>query len=283
MRRRSRRARLWLGRARLDFQDWRRGDGDPLIPPRRMGLPSHLPALGERLARALAESGRLAPDGDVLDIGCGPGRVAAPLTRYLGSAGTYEGFDVVPKSIRWCSRRIHRRHPNFSFQLADLHNSQYNPGGSASAEEYRFPYADESFDAALAASLFTHLQPFESAHYLREAARVLRPHGRLLSSWFLLNPESEGLIAAGRARRPGMFEAAPLRLEYELDDGRGNRFRANELEVPEHQMAVYEEDVRAWHEAAGLRIVEARYGAWAGREPVADEIGQDLLVAERIS
>jgi SAM-dependent methyltransferase len=270
-----------MARARMDFRDWRSGDRDPLIPPRRMGLPSHVPVLGERLVRALAGAGGLGPNGDVLDIGCGPGRVAAPLTRYLSAEGRYEGFDVVPKSVRWCRRRIHQRHPNFNFQLANLHNRQYNPGGAVAAEEYRFPYPDGSFDAALAASLFTHLQPFESEHYLREAARVLRPSGRLLSSWFLLNAESEELIAAGRARRPGMFDDKPLRLEYELNDGRGNRYRANRVDVPEHQIAIYEDDVRAWHEAAGMQVIQIRYGAWAGREPGPEEIGQDLVIAER--
>jgi hypothetical protein len=29
----------------------------------------------------------------------------------------HEGFDVVPRSIRWCQRKITARHPSFRFQL----------------------------------------------------------------------------------------------------------------------------------------------------------------------
>ena len=92
---------------------------------------------------------------------------------------------------------------------------------------------------------------------------------------------ADELIAAGKARQGGILKDEPLRLEYELKDGRGNRYRANQVDVPEHQIAIYEDDVRAWHEAAGMRVVEIRYGAWAGREPESEEIGQDLVIAER--
>lgn len=279
-RRRARRAAIWFRRARLDFDEWRRGERDSLQPPRRLGLPSQLPAQGERLATALAEAGRLRPDGAVLDIGCGPGRVAAPLTRYLDASGRYEGFDVMPRSIRWCSRRITRRHPNFRFRHADLGNAQYNPDGADRADRYRFPYPDGCFDAALAGSLFTHLQPFESRHYLSETARVLGPGGRLLGSWFLLNPETEERLDAGGATSRGLLGTASLSPEHELADRRGNRFRAAEPEVPEFQIAAYEDDVRAWHEEVGLRVIEVRYGGWSGRPAAPDDIGQDLLVAE---
>lgn len=276
--------RRWLVRARLDFRDWRTGDRDPLVPPRRKNLPSQLAAVGEKNFRIIVEAGRLRPDGAVLDIGCGPGRLAALLTRYLDAAGSYEGFDVMPESIEWCSRRITRRHPNFRFQLADLHNAQYNPRGRQSASEYRFPYSDAMFDVAVAGSLFTHLQPFEGQRYLDEAARVLRPGGRLIGTWFLINAEAEELLARGMARRPGVYPdpRAPLRFQHELADEQGGRFRAEEREVPEHRIALYEEDVERRHERAGLRIVEIRYGRWPGREVPARALGQDIVVAERV-
>ena len=280
-RRRRRLVRSWFGRARLDLGDRRNGTRDPLLPPRRLGLPSQLPKVGERLADALADAGRLAPGGAVLDIGCGPGRVAAPLARYLSTEGRYEGFDVMPRSIRWCRRAISSRHPNFRFQLADLRNAQYNPGGSYEAAEYVFPYADSSFDAALAGSLFTHLQPFEGERYLEQTARVLRPGGRLLGTWFLLNDESEALLDQGLGRRQAMLAQGPLVLGDELNDRRGNRFRSPRSDLPEFMIAIRESDVVAMHERAGLRIVATRYGAWPGRESEPDGLGQDLLVAER--
>lgn len=281
---RIRAARRWLIRARLDRRDVRNGDRDPLLPPRRKGLPSQIAAIGEKLVGAMIDPGGLHPDGAVLDLGCGPGRTAAPLTRYLDpAAGSYEGFDVMPESIRWCRRAISSKHPNFNFQLADLHNGQYNPGGRQSASEYTFPYPDASFDIAVAGSLFSHLRPFEAQRYLDETARVLKLGGRLIATWYLLNEEAEDLLERGMAKRPGLFAETkpPLKLDYALTDERGARFRAPEAKVPEHLIAVYEEDVRAQHERAGLQIVELRLGSWPGRQAGPDSLGQDMIVAER--
>src|SRR5688572_16099054 len=62
----------------------------------------------------LRDYGGLKPGDDVLEIGCGIGRIAAPLTQYLRD-GTYQGFDIVPHGIEWCRRRITSRYPNFRY------------------------------------------------------------------------------------------------------------------------------------------------------------------------
>jgi SAM-dependent methyltransferase len=277
-------ARRWLIRAKLDLKDRIDGTRDPLVPPRRKNLPSQLAAVGDRLVELMKEHCDLAPSSAVLDIGCGPGRVAAALTRYLDpSAGSYEGFDVMPASIKWCRRAIAPRHPNFRFQIADLHNAQYNPKGRQRADEYVFPYGDESFDVAMAASLFTHLQPFEGQRYLDEAHRVLRPGGHLLSTWFLTNDDVDELLAEGRATTPGLFTASagPVRLAHSFTDERGNQFRSPAAETPEHMIAIDEQLVLEQHERAGLEVVEILYGSWPGREPMPHRSGQDMIVSCR--
>jgi ubiquinone/menaquinone biosynthesis C-methylase UbiE len=65
-------------------------------------------------------------------------------------------------------------------------NARYNPHGRERADRFQFPYPDASFDIGLAASVFTHMLGGEVVNYIREAQRVLRPGGRLLSSWFVL-------------------------------------------------------------------------------------------------
>ena len=59
--------------------------------------------------------------GRVLDIGCGVGRIAIPLTGYLGGGGQYDGFDVVPGGIAWCEKNISIPFPHFRFELADIY------------------------------------------------------------------------------------------------------------------------------------------------------------------
>ena len=39
----------------------------------------------------------LQPQHRILDVGCGIGKQAVPLTKYLGPTGSYEGFDVVER------------------------------------------------------------------------------------------------------------------------------------------------------------------------------------------
>ncbi len=277
-RERAFRIRRWLIRARLDFGDWRRGERDPLLPPRRKNLPSQFTAVGGQLASDLREHAGLSRSSAVLDVGCGPGRVAAPLTRFLDPAsGTYEGFDVMPESIAWCRKAITPKHPNFHFQVADLHNAQYNPAGSQRADEYTFPYADDSFDVALAASLFTHLRPFEGQRYLDEISRVLRPGGHLLGTWFLINEEAEDLLAGGRARQRAL--QPPVQLRHSFTDERGNPFRSPHLETPEHLIAIDQSLVAAQYDRAGLEIVAILPGGWPGREEPPSRMNQDTVVA----
>src|SRR5438132_12809377 len=112
--------------------------------------------IGEQLVNLLVHYGGLRRTDRVLDIGCGIGRVAIPLTHYLDPAASYDGFDIVKRGIEWCRRHITPRHPNFRFHLADLRSSEYRARG-ADASHFPFPFADDWFDFAFATSLFTHL------------------------------------------------------------------------------------------------------------------------------
>ena len=292
MRRRLRRVRAaarrqctlfgrWLLRAALDLRDRLTGRADPLVPPRRLGLPSQYPGVGANvLERVLVDAGDLRPTERVLDIGCGHGRVAVHLTRFLDpGAGSYEGLDVMPKAIAWAQRRIEAGHPNFGFRLAPLRHEEYSKGAGGDADSYRFPYRDGEFDLAFAISLYTHLLAYEVANYLAETARVLRPGGRSAATFFLLNAESEQLIAAG-IRRPELPRSSPLRITGMLDDGRGGRYRTVDPNHPRARTFLYETDVLELHERAGLRVSDVRYGHWRGGDP-GDRIGQDVIVAVR--
>src|SRR5205085_1691778 len=123
--------------------------------------------------------------------------IAVPLTGYLNRSGCYHGFDIVPDGIAWCRKQISPRFPHFHFQLADVHNPLYHPAGRCPAEEFSFPYDNGTFDVVLLASVFTHMRPAAVERYLAEVARVLKPAGRCLSTFFLLNPIAQELLAHG--------------------------------------------------------------------------------------
>ena len=145
-------------------------------------------AIGTEFLAHFIDFGGLRPADAVLDIGCGGGRMAAALLYYL-EHGSYLGFDVHKPSIEWCRKAIAPRHPRFDFQFIDLDNPIYNPS-KHSAAEFSFPYEENSFDFAIATSLFTHMFMGEVANYLRQVFRVLRPGGALFCTAFLLTPSS---------------------------------------------------------------------------------------------
>ena len=212
------------------------------------------------------ELGSLTPEEAVLEPGCGTGRMAEPLTRYLGPAGSYDGFDVVSTAIDWCESNIASKHPNFNFRHVDVLNHVYNPEGRLDPEAFEFPYPDETFDFAFLTSVFTHMRPPEMRHYLGQIRRVLRPGGRCLMTFFLLNEESLDAARAGRAKR---------RFAYE-----GDGFFYDIPEKPEAALAYPEEDLLGFLEQAGFELhVPIQYGRWTGRQGQA--AGQDMVVVKR--
>ncbi len=103
----------------------RRSDG--LTPPRRLIFPGarNFRNIGEEFLGHFIVLGELKPNERVLDIGCGAGRMAVPLTKYLSSEGSYVGIDVVSGGITWCTKNIAKKYPNFRFYLASIHNKRY--------------------------------------------------------------------------------------------------------------------------------------------------------------
>jgi SAM-dependent methyltransferase len=245
-----------------DVADRALGRSDRLTPPRRyldfVG-DSDFAATGEEFLSHFRSLAGLQPTDRVLDIGCGIGRMARVLAAELRPPGSYDGFDIVEPGINWCRRHYRGTQAPFRFEHADLHNTQYNPGGRGSAAEYRFPYGDATFDFAIATSVFTHLLADAADRYLAEAGRVLRPGGRLFATFFLL----EGGGGPGAAFAFG-------------GDGPG---AVADPEVPEAAVAYPEAWLRERLAAHGLRLREPVHpGSWRGTPGVSF---QDIVVAER--
>jgi ubiquinone/menaquinone biosynthesis C-methylase UbiE len=245
---------------------------DAMTPPRRLMnvgsnslTRSDFHAIGRKQMEFLVRVGGLKPDDDVLDIGCGVGRMAIQLTGYLSPEGSYRGFDIVRRSVDHCRDAITPRFPNFQFHHADVHNSSYNPHGTIRPQDFRFPYPDASFSFIFLTSVFTHMQWSEVDQYMGEIRRVLARGGHTLATYFLVNPESESAIRAGKTRYTFPYPRERGRVEVKDD--------------PDTAVALDEVSVRDLYLKKGLDIVETRYGAWAGRQ--ADDSFQDIIVATK--
>src|SRR4051794_33584900 len=248
----------------LDLRDTVAGRRDRLVPPRRLDFVGHsdFVATGDEFLGHFVGLAGLQPSEHVLDVGCGIGRMARPLAGYLSHDGAYDGFDVNRDGIGWCRRR-YRRLGNFHFQVADLFNARYNPAGAHRADEYRFPYDDDRFDLVFATSVFTHLLESDAEHYLAECARVLKPGGRLLATFFLLNDASRALIADGKAGLPFLDV--------------GERVAILDEALPEEAVAYDDEWVFETLRGLGLELTGLHPGSWSGREEFVSF--QDIVVA----
>jgi len=260
----SERARTSLRLRALDLRDRLSGRAGDLVPPRRMDFVGHsdFVATGEEFLRHFRELAGLRPDDRVLDVGCGIGRMARPLTHHLSAAGSYDGFDVDARGIAWCQRR-YAAYPNFRFRAVDLHNGRYHPTGTGRADAFTFPYADASFDVVVATSVLTHLTDAEADRYLGEIARVLEPGGRVLATWFLLDDGSRAAIASARAALPFGDAAGPMAVVSDA--------------VPEEAVA-YD---RGWmthaHRRHGLELLSVHPGTWRGED---GRSFQDIVVGQ---
>jgi SAM-dependent methyltransferase len=155
----------------------------------------HLPPVEASLAASLEEGleflrhGITFPGSDVLDLGCGNGRQLIGLLDQ--GLNRYVGLDPVRESIEFCNAELASRIDGASFVFFDVYNEMYNPTGLVQPEAAVLPFPDGSFDGVITGSVFTHLGTLPVAsRYLQEISRVLRPGGKLFSSWFRSPPNT---------------------------------------------------------------------------------------------
>jgi SAM-dependent methyltransferase len=100
----------------------------------------------------------------LIDIGCGCGRTAIPLS--TTHRGAYLGIDIVDDLVKFARESCNR--PDWRFEVVD---------------NLRIPAPDQSADMVCFFSVLTHLLHEQSYLYLEEAKRVLKPDGCIVFSF----------------------------------------------------------------------------------------------------
>ena len=129
----------------------------------RRALGSDFEAMGAIQLAILRHYG-LRADASVVDVGCGPGRLAHALDGFL--TGPYLGTDPIAPFLRAARRSV--TGPNFRFERV---------------REIAIPAPDGSVDVVAFFSVFTHLLFEHTYQYLEEAKRVLAPRGFIVFSF----------------------------------------------------------------------------------------------------
>lgn len=253
----------------LDILDKITGNYNTLIPKRNeifIGN-GNFEKTGDEFFQYFVKYCKIQPSNEILDVGCGQGRMALPLTQYLNKEGNYQGFDIVEKGIRWCDERITSKYPRFKFFHANIYNKYYNPKGITQSSKYVFPLKDQSFDFVFLTSVFTHMFPDDMANYIEQIHRVMKPKGIFFATYFLINEESKQLIKTHKS-------------EVVFGEDLGGYCTRNN-DIPEDAIAIPEGWLKELYKTLGLRIEEPiLYGSWCGRK---NHISyQDIIIASKI-
>ncbi|WP_112309767.1 class I SAM-dependent methyltransferase [Pseudogemmobacter bohemicus] len=214
---------------------------------------------------AILTAGELPDNARILDLGCGFGRIAMALARRLGPDVDYTGLDPNADGIAWAQQNITPRHPNFRFRRIDVKSKPYNPDGTEDGVSFRFPFDDASLDLVFMISVLTHVDLPTVETYAHEAARVLKPSGRLVTTIFLLDAEVDQLLAAGKGHFALKYQEGESRVEN----------RANPELVIAHPRARVLEIM----DKAGFAKTLVVTGHWSGRPSALPMDFQDLLIA----
>lgn len=239
---------------------------DPLTPPPSMNFAGDgdFKKIGEEFKRLIIELGQLQPDERILDVGCGIGRVAIPLTSYISPKGEYWGFDIVKKGIIWCQDHISSRASNFHFLHCDVSNNTYNASGTIMAKDYKFPFNDGFFDFVFLTSVFTHMFPSDVEHYLSEISRVIKTGGRCLITFFIINDEAKQLMEKKASRFNFIHQ--------------GDGYLTVDKNHQENAIAFPLATIRSLFPKYNLEIREPiHFGSWCGRVHFLS--GQDIVIA----
>lgn len=121
----------------------------------------------------------------VLDLGCGTGKLACLAAYRAGESGRVTGIDAAPDMIRLAQQQPIRAavRPRFEPALAEA-----------------LPFADGTFDVVLASFLFSALPRDLKGAALHEVSRVLKPGGRLVVADLRRPSGSRSRIAAALFR-----------------------------------------------------------------------------------
>jgi ubiquinone/menaquinone biosynthesis C-methylase UbiE len=130
------------------------------------------PVLRNNRASVIIQHLDLQPAMQVLDLGCGPGRLTIPVARLVGPQGAVTAVDIQPGMLRRVQEKA---------QAAGLSNIQYLQAGAGAGQLGR-----DQYDRALLVTVLGEIP--DQAAALKEVFIALKPGGLLSVTEAIANP-----------------------------------------------------------------------------------------------
>ncbi|AXB43268.1 class I SAM-dependent methyltransferase [Amycolatopsis albispora] len=187
---------------------------------------------------------RVGPEDQVLDLGCGTGRITLPVAR---RAGSVTGFDLTGSMLEQAARKAGEENLQVRFEQGDMAD---------------LPFPDDSFDVVVSVLALMHVPPADHPAVFAEIRRVLRPGGRLLLG--VKNAVFERFSSADRFATVDITDVENKELVFTGTQG-GAEFRA-----PWHSFSP--DDLKRLTAVAGLVPVTIR-----GNIPISAWLADSVL------
>lgn len=125
------------------------------------------------LHRTIVDLAAIRVGEQILDVGCGPGRLAIMAGRAGGPSGAVAGIDPAPEMIALARRKADQAGVRARFDVGVIES---------------LPYPADSFDVVLGSLMLHHLPDALKSRGFGEIRRVLKPGGRLVAVDFGATP-----------------------------------------------------------------------------------------------
>ncbi len=208
----------------------------------------------------------------ILDVGCGTGLLGIASEAFISDGGKYIGLDVMQADIQFCQQ--HYPSPVFEFIHFDVHNSMY--ASNQHKELKPWPLDGQQFDLVTALSVWTHLNETDARFYLKEVKRVLKPKGKAIISFFILDKMYQASLK-NRTEELGRFHrTAQTQWIFDSSAHGSEHWRCPSwAELPESAIGITSEGLESLCNESGLTVLKKYLGNWKEQPGL---FFQDVLV-----
>lgn len=211
----------------------------------------------------------------ILDIGCGTGLLGISSEPYVSDQGSYTGIDVMLDDINYCKSNF--KQENYKFIHFDIANPRY--ASQQNTELKPWPIEEESKDLVTALSVWTHLREEDARFYFKEIARVLKPKGKAIISFFYLDEAYEQSLSIRKNERGRFHSTNQLnwifdQKAYDSEDWFSTKLTKN----PEDAIAISKNALSLLIKDSGLKVTDHYPGNWKEQ---AGLYFQDVFVFEK--